>query len=277
MTAMAVMVLLAGAAAPMVARRLDPERARKDAEGALARGEVFSIKGKQVPPGTLHWVIGGVGPPKPDPVEDCFTVETMDLGLLEVVADPGRDRYRFQVEVRHDGAGQQSHVGLYFGYREVGAGDGTRQGRFFALRYTDRVPPAKRVGPDGKPVVVKVAVECRCFADRPGKLYAPHVPVGVGLPIEPTNPFAEPGPWRTLTVEVRPEGVKASWLDDKGNEVTVDEASSALLEKLVRGRKAGSKLLSDVPTEHRPRSGLGLYIFGGKASFRRIVVEPLAP
>src|SRR5262249_45363992 len=69
------------------------ERPRKDAEARLARGEEYEFTGDKGLPGPFKWVLGDWGPPRGNALEGCVTVETFEVGLLQVVADPGSDRY----------------------------------------------------------------------------------------------------------------------------------------------------------------------------------------
>jgi hypothetical protein len=98
----AALLLVAGVLVPVAAYRLDPDRPRKDAEALLARGKPYEFTGHEGLPGPFRWVLGDAGAPRADPLGDCVTVETLGLGLLEVVADPGRDHFRLLAELRHD-------------------------------------------------------------------------------------------------------------------------------------------------------------------------------
>ncbi len=110
------LVLLAGAGL-VISARLDPERPRKQAERTLARGEAYVFEGHKELPGPFRWVLGDPGPPKANVFDRCVTIETLDLGLLELVRDPMCERYRLLAEIRHDGADGASFTGLYFGFR----------------------------------------------------------------------------------------------------------------------------------------------------------------
>jgi serine/threonine-protein kinase len=261
-------------ALPYVTRRLDPERPRKDVEDRLARGQTYELVGAGGLPGPFRWILGEGAAPRADVEEGCITVETFELGLLEVVADPKCDRYRLLVEMRHDEGPGFSSVGLYFAHREV-RGQGARQGRFFALHFADRGTAARQEHDGAKQPLSRVKLECFCFAESPGTVpLSPRAMVG-SQPFSPALPVTGPGPWRTLAVEVRPEGVKALWSPEGGALEEVTSATAQELEDYVAMRKRNQPRLADVPTGFLTRSGLGLYVRGGRLSFRRVKLEPL--
>jgi hypothetical protein len=275
LSAAAALLLVAAGAAPVALERLDPDRPRKQAKALLARGKPYVLEGHEGLPGLFRWVLGDVGPPRANALDRCVSIETLDWGLLEVVDDPGWERYRFLVQVRHDAAGGASFVGLYFGYRERRVGQDGRQGSFYTLSFAERGDRAKaQVGRNGE-LLSAVMLECHCFSDRPGKLLPMHGAIGPGKPFEPADTIGRPGPWRTLAVDVSPAGVEALWSPEGGALEAVQEASAGTLRRYVASRKKFPVAMPEVPTEFRPRSGLGLYVYGGKASFRRVVVQPL--
>jgi hypothetical protein len=94
-----------------------------------------------------------------------------------------------------------------------------------------------------------------------------------------------PGPWRKLVVEVRPDKILPSWWDEKTKKLAPlgqglnDEGLKFVTESL----QQEADKLKDSPAAPRtieaiqPRSGLGLYAFRSKASFRNVAIEPLPP
>ncbi len=123
-----------------------------------------------------------------------------------------------------------------------------------------------------------VRLEGRCFSQTAGDIVAPHGPVGKAELFEPAEPVGRPGPWRTLAVEVGPQGVRALWSPEGGPLEEIGELiAPAALEDCLRRAPLFFPTLRDVPADFKPRSGLGICIFGGKASFRRVVLQPLGP
>jgi hypothetical protein len=114
----ALLALGIGGAVLLLRDHADPDRARQEAETTLAAGKRFVLKGNEPLPGPFRWVYGGAGPPRALPNERGFCVETVGIGLLELVADSNTDHYQFSARVRHDQASADSLVGLYFGCRK---------------------------------------------------------------------------------------------------------------------------------------------------------------
>jgi hypothetical protein len=203
---------------------------------------------------------------------DCFSVLALDTVLWELTDDPGGDRYRFSVEVRHDDSGAASQVGLYFGHREYLPTGGPAQGAFYTLAFADRGARV-RPGPDRRPTGY-VELESRLFEVRPHG-YVPSGPIERKA-FHPEVRANDPGVWRKLWVLVSPDGVEARWAERPGKEEPVySESGRELSQRLTDLQRSIPDELQAVPTDFRPRSGLGLYVSGGKASFRKAVVEPL--
>jgi hypothetical protein len=271
----AALVILGLATAALVLPRLDPDRPRKQAEATLARGKPYVFEGHAGLPGPFRWVLGDAGPPKANVDDDCVTFETLSLGLLELVRDPGCNHYQLLLELRHDGDAGVSSVGLYFGYRDNGAEPRQLKGCFYSLSFADRgVGASTRRDRDGK-ALSHVLLQCHGFYHGPRGLVDPNGPIDRGKPFVPDLPLGRPGPWRTLVVEVAPDGIKTFWGPQGQALEPVVEVSAERLEKYMAARKEFPAELHDIPTDFRPRSGAGIYIRGGKLSFRRIVLTPL--
>jgi hypothetical protein len=94
-----------------------------------------------------------------------------------------------------------------------------------------------------------------------------------------------PGPWRKLVVEVRPDKLLPFWWDEKTKKLeSMGQGLNAEgLKFVTQSIQQDAIKLKDVPSAPRtieplqPRSGLGLYAFRSKASFRNVVIEPLPP
>jgi serine/threonine-protein kinase len=269
----AAVVLVAAVAAPFVADRLDPEYPRKRVERLLARGKPFVIEGHEGFPGPFRSVLGDAGLPKPNAQERCGMVETLGFGLVELVRDPGCENYRFLVEMRHDD-GIVSRVGLYFGYRDDLVG-GIRQGSYYTFTFADKGPGARAERDADDNPVSRVVLQGHSFVEDGQHPYPPHGAVGRGKTFHPINPEGLPGPWRVLVLEVRPEGVQAWWALENAPLESVEKASAREMKDCLEAQKRICRLPAEIPTDFRPRSGLGLYVFNGRVSVRRIVLEPL--
>jgi hypothetical protein len=265
------LLTIAAAAALTVSYYSDPQRLRERLRSDLENGSRYEFAGHERLPGPFVQPVGDTAPLQSDADGKCFSFQTVGTALWELVDDPRGERYRFSAEVRHDESAGPSRVGIYFGHRSHQAGVGGRHS-FYALWFADRGVLAEdgRGQADGK-----VMVQCFYFERRPaGSEFSPHTQVGQTLKFQPVWPFLGPGPWRRVAVEVTRERVKAFWQRPEGVWETVCELGTgdltrAMEEHLVRADPGLTE------GKFSARAGLGLYVHRGKASFRRVVVEPL--
>jgi predicted Ser/Thr protein kinase len=280
--ALAGLLLVAVAVAVAMALRVrapepGPDLPRKEVEATLAAGDPYVFEGGGELPGPFRWVVGEAVPLKSDPVEGCFSWRTLRTALLELVASPGRERYLFSAEVRHDDAAGTSLVGLYFGYREHRTADGRKQSGYFTHLFDERGEVARSPGlrgPDGKPNSF-VSLGCGLFEGRKDQDLTPAGMVGRRRLFRPALPVSEPAPWRELAVKVTPEGVEAFWRNEHGQRERIATVPARELEEALEQVKQANPEMKGIPTAFRPASGLGLFIYRGEASFRRISIKPL--
>src|SRR5262249_28782499 len=116
----------------------DPSRPLEDVRRELAAGRKVTLIGETGPPG---WFKPRTSPADvnvstaPDGV---FSVQTSQLALVELLADPLAERYRFSAEVRHDKADRpEGEVGIYFVYSEYNTAQGTLVHYFCGLSFND--------------------------------------------------------------------------------------------------------------------------------------------
>jgi hypothetical protein len=282
-TAAAVLLLTAAVGMPLVINREeltapDPEQIRREAEATLKAGKPYVLQGDELLPGPLRCVIGTKNALSSNPTEKCVTVETFGLVLIELVADPGQDRYRFSSWVRHDGTGEESYVGLYFDYRERQDGQGLQRAGFYTLSFADRGKATRRdKGPNGEPISY-VLLNSHHYAERPQM--QPYFAGGIispGKAFEPGPAFGPLSPWRKLILTITPEGVEASWQNAANRVERVVTISAAAMKERDAIQRLSTPETVSIPADFRPRRGLGLYVNAGKASFRGIVLEPLPP
>jgi hypothetical protein len=234
-------------------------------------------------PGPFRQLLGDAGPAKVNPVDKCYSLETLGTGLLELVADPGCDSYKLSAEVRHDAAGGDSLAGVFFGFREHHTAGGVRQGSFYSLTFADRGTRATALRRSDGNFYSRVMLHCHLFDERDGKPYVTHTALGKGKEFQPALPYGHPGPWRKLEVKVTPDGINAYWMNDRGLlELVQDAPAGKTLEKYLAERKKFETnfLHRDwvaIPINFSPRSGVGIYVFTGEVSFRRIMVQLMSP
>jgi serine/threonine-protein kinase len=283
----ALAVLAAAALAPLVLRTDGPDKALEVIEGRLAAGERVVLIGASGGPAWQCWEQGGDVGRTTVLSDGSFYVSGRELGLVELVRDPRRERYRFRAEVRHDGhTAGTSRVGLYC-CRRAYPGEGLPKHLFAQLSFDDRQPAAAEwdrlhgARPEGRdrpprPSGNRVFLLPTLAASLDGKAHGSH-------------PFAFPAPelfqpqpdeWRTLELEVTPESVRAWWGEDRRQPVgeLTAQAVRQRVEKeqrLALERDPGHRFLLGIEPRLPPRGGLGLFVTSGSASFRNVEVEPL--
>jgi serine/threonine protein kinase len=281
--ALAAVLLLGAAAAPFALdyfdparpRReaQDPNRPRREAEATLAAGKPLVLKGDEPLPGPFRWVYGGSGPPWRNPNERAINVESVDKGLLELVADPKTNHYRFSAWVRHETAAGLSSVGLYFGYREWKNAQGSRRLTHYVLWFDDR-----GVTKEGK---TSMFLNGELVVDMPNR-----VPIGGHVPFLASKPFPQApmerlGPWRRLEVTIRPDGVEAGWHEVSRQPMELGRVATGQIGNAFRwhldtlAKNAKLPEAATMPSVFHPRGGLGLYVWSGRAVFRDVKLEPL--
>ncbi|MBI1916831.1 MAG: serine/threonine protein kinase [Planctomycetes bacterium] len=259
----------------LVPRARDTEQPRREAEAHLARGLPYEFEGHEELPGPFRWVIGEQVTLVRERGENFFSVP-LTTGLLELVADPGCQRYWFFAEVRHDDSGGPSLLGLYFGHRRHDTAGERKRDSFYTLTFADRGEWARsRKDLNGQPESW-VQLHAHLFEPGPLKEPGPLAAVGREKRFRPALPIGEPGPWRKLAVKVTPEKVEAYWEQEGVLALLGEEpVPAAQFERALEVAKRTSRMMDGVPSGFRPRSGLGLYIHRAAASFRRVVVEPI--
>jgi len=264
LTTAAILLVVVTSVALLAAHYLDPERPRKEVQNTLERRRPYVFKGTEQLPGPFRQVYGKPAPLTRTEQAQHFSVERLATALWELTDDPRCDRYRFSAEVRHDNAGGASLVGLYFGYRKIPVAKGQQRAGFYTLSFADR----------GSGVTLgQVLLEARLLKVPPED-YVAFGPID-GRPFQPALPLREDGPWRKLQIVVTPEGIEAMWEKEPGALERVGFRPAKQMEKALAVLGLSILDLRDVPTDFRPRSGLGLYVSGGKASFRNVTVQPL--
>jgi serine/threonine-protein kinase len=248
-TAAAVLLTLAVGLAVAIAPRLDPDRARREIESRLSRGEAVTLVGETGPPRWYRWsdksTVGAVPPNAPD---EPFQFHSLSGALLVLAEHPGSRRYRLQAEVRHDTAKSSlSQAGVFFCLRHPMDGTGGPVEDFFTLSYSEADENRPNPRAPGEAPRSWLTLYYWRHSLRPGSLF----------PTKATRhdldfsfvpfPHAQPSPWRSLAVEVSPNGVAAFW----------------------DGQRVGT---SSRPID--PDGPLGLFGYNSLASFRNVVLQP---
>ena len=266
----------------LAARYLRPESPRAEIQSRMKKDGRYEFKGTEPLPGPWSWFGKESGKIRSNPEDECFTITTLGIALVELTPDTGCDRYLFSAEVRHDNAvNVASRVGLYFGGRDVGVAGGPRFRSYYSFSLSDRDNPQARDPKDQKGGKAgqepehgaKLRYTCSAADVAADPARVSSLLSGKPVKFPAANPNPNPAPWRTLTLEITPDGVRA--IGPAGEKEKPLDADADFL----RGRQ---KRLADdlstpqgVPVEFRHRGGIGLIVVCGEASFRHVVLKRL--
>jgi serine/threonine-protein kinase len=259
----------------------NPDAALHEIQKDLAAGQAVTLVGETGPPRWFRSVHGGGAVTEPGLNDDVFAIQSLDEAFVELLPDPMVERYRFSAEVRQDKPDEAhvGRVGVYFYHHAYESASAYRPFHALRLEFADEnflqgmpLPPAGRVQLMATLIVAPAGSTEKSPAFGLGSQdFSP----GTGFP----------GPWRKLVVEVRPDKNLQFWWDEKTKKlVPLGKGLNAEGLKYVTNElQKDADKLKDLPSAPRtieaiqPRSGLGLYAFRSKASFRNVAIEPLPP
>jgi serine/threonine-protein kinase len=273
LSTIAAQLLLAALVVPLVLYFADPERRAAQRAAQIDRdlvenrpaviiGEFGAPPRFQLatnPADSQAWV----GP------DGTFTVMSFKIALVQLLADPKRQRYRFRAEVRHDATSYDTEVGIYCLHSAHTTAKGEPAHGFCSLSFNDLWFRRPQQGN-------QVNLMLRRYVEQN------HWPpsLKIGLLQEHFPPAGETAgataPWRQLAVEVTPEEIRATW---EGMVLQAGREEKVSREKLTEEARWLAEYDKDPIPELKarldPQDGLGLFVYKGRASFRRVVIEPL--
>jgi hypothetical protein len=184
--------------------------------------------------------------------------------------------------VRHDNSSTAGEVGLYAARHDFATGSAPLH-RFVQLSYNDihrkrdladraPIPPPKS---QRVPDVV-------CLMPRILMLGGPDNTwdrrLGGVSGVEFTIAGAAGGRWRDLRLTVTPNSVEGFWGDQRVGAISAERIADTYrgdYGQMIAFRPASAAYLNHTPADHRPRGGLGLYLWRGSASFRNVRITPI--
>jgi serine/threonine protein kinase len=243
--------LLLRPATPGVPSQTEEQRRQDEAlaeiERDLAAGKPVTLVGPEGLPRYWRWRTDKNRPPWSGGIR--MEVGSWALGLLELVPDPQRERYRFSAEVSQI-AGQKGHVGLFFMADEVTTPEGPEQA-FRAWTFANQGQFADRTQ----------LLDYR-YRDPNGGRGALNSQFRVWQ-----GKVERGGEFHRLAVEVTPEKVTAYW-----DEQPVHESSRAEEEQAMNSQWADARVRP--PRAFDTRGALGLFVDNSTAIVRNVVLSP---
>jgi hypothetical protein len=230
--------------------------------------EPVTVIGDNGKPARIRWLLGDANVLNPRAPEDPFAFHTFTLSLLEAERNPPKEGYRFSAEIRHVDS-TEGFVGLIFGYSKHETDKATHH-CFGELIFADRGIQAgifkDRAGNPGSRVVLNVH---HYYDPKQGSEENLTDVAGVEARYAAVAPGV-PTPWRQLAVEVTPEKVRVFWEGQP-----LGEQSQEDLAKAEKQLQVIRPHLSEVTPEFGPGQPVGLVVYKGVASFRRVEVRRL--
>lgn len=272
----AVLAIVLGGPDPAEAERVRREAARRKEfleplQRQLAEGQSVVLIGASGGPAWSVWsLVEEEAMQAVAQRDNLFEIDAWKgISLLELLADPQQERYRFRAEVQHSIAPRTGgEVGIYVG----DSAHPTRAGVvhcFAALAFNDGADLGERPRND---VRLRMHMSWR---EPSGRVPYHHMDLGVAMPFEPGGIRDRARPWRPVSIEVTPDEIRAFWGEQL---IGAAERNSGKKRLQLAIDQLPSRMAPEpekVRPEIRPRGALGLYVRHAGARFRNVVVEPL--
>jgi len=198
--------------------------------------------GSRGPPAAFRWAAGQEHSSTwQDRRDGAFVLQAAALALLELRPTPPSPSFRFHAEVRHDSA-PRGEVGLYLAYR-LGEQGGLPAHAFYRLAFADKEEGKLDLGPG---LWTNFLRRERAGLDRP-----------VGAPARPPR-------FRQFGLDITAGEIKVLWETVSVLTMSLDE-----LGTLFRGGGGFPALTREALVS----GSVGLYVYAGRASYRRVELK----
>jgi serine/threonine protein kinase len=249
----------------------DPQRKLEDLQSRLRRGESVTPIGESGDPVWSRWDYQK-GVSGPSPLQDgAFSISSaVEPTLLTLLLDP-QQSYRFSAEVRHEDGDRLSHAGIFFAHSRHAASDGW-QNCFCSLIFDDidALYPHPRTGLKVSRLRFVIWRALEGGASNTGEKILEQAY------FTPTLPWvSRQYVWRSLAVEVRPEGIEVLWESQRFHVSRQEVLDLFAASKYSGPNNPSVDRYPELQPAFTPRDALGLIVDHGRASFRRVRVEPL--
>jgi hypothetical protein len=252
----------------------DQDQALKAIRSQLAEGRTVTLIGDKGEPPWKRWILEEAGVNRPREANGGFSFHSYKFGMLELLPDPPTSGYRFSAEVRHDGS-ESGYVGIYFGHSQQDLTDG-RHHWFCTVRFADKGRNAVMLKDEENQPCSLVRLVLYHHGEAEPAYHTDSTEVKKTF--RPDSLTGKKS-WRQLAVEVTPATFRAYWGPDCFGELPRAELLQRARNLCLSppNLKLPQRKLQLPPEVCVPRHGLGLFVQGGSASFRRVRVQPLNP
>lgn len=214
----------------------DPnEVALAEIQKDLTAGKPVTLLGATGVPRYARWQLGSAPFGKARHSADACYYATINTGLLELLPDPGIDRYRISAKIQlseREKPSPQADVnsnpskdkneppatqikdspadcGVYFSHGFSRGPEGTSSDHMFLVRFSDFDPEREPHKPLKKSEKQPVRFERMTIFHEPNKSPLQFPSAFADVKFDPS--FTRPGPWRQIAVEVTPDDIRAYW------------------------------------------------------------------
>jgi serine/threonine-protein kinase len=262
------------------AYRNNPNRVIGRIETELAHRRPVTLIGEFGAPRWSKWICGGKEGHWFLADDGAFTVQSLPLGLVELLTGTHSGSYRITAQVRHEESDLEGDVGLYLA-RKAYPWAKSDLHFFTQLTFNDVRGDAERlarlpieVRPSRPPRDNVVVLYPRLVSDETMKPFMDWGFLGTSGPrFRPRG--TKKGFWHDLEVTVTPGNVTARWNDHPPFTMTHREIQEGVTRILsAPPSPAGASRPGFIPA-FSTGGGLGLYVRKGSASFRSVTVTPL--
>jgi serine/threonine protein kinase len=279
-----------GATAPWRNPPPAPPDPVEEIRAELAAGRRVTLVGETGLPRWHRWALGPTALGESTAGDRSCYFESMQHSLLELLPDPGIDRYRLTADVRflftkvalgpdgkpHPLGEPATLVGLYVGHAARATADGRPAHFTLAVTFMDHLTPEVRAAG-----ITQASAQLRTSLIL---LHPNAVPedltAGVGRSIRFPPVENPPGAWRRVRVDVSPAGVEVFWATKPDRPLApLAELTAADLNRLyvaARDQAEGKYPGLGLPApDWHPRMPVGIWCRGAAMSVRNVVVAPL--
>jgi hypothetical protein len=197
-------------------------------------------------------------------------VSSRTAGLLELLNISESGSYRVTAEIRQESAFENdANLGIYVARQEwVNAQGG--QHTFARCVFADLGRHATQFADPDRGNGSQVQFGPGLLGPSPLNPARGHFSQTPAMWYAPSGPLNPPGPWRTLSVEVRFTGARAHWSGERVGDCEIGAWRDwfELLPSLHRD-------LAGLGGRESFAGGLGVYVYGASLTLRRFIVEPL--
>jgi hypothetical protein len=267
---------------------LDPGRPLRELERAAIRGPVTLIGPSGAP--AYHQFISGEEKSQIGVARDgSWVVHTRSFCFIELLPDPGRDRFRYSVQIRHDAGlapASAAWAGIYVG-RTPWPRLSQNDHLVTVLALNDIGSPAtslpnlilphaaRRAQPRRHNFVALNPKHIATLVD--GRMDEFMLRGVTGAHFTPARDLGVEQPYRLLEIVVTPERMAGYWDGQATTPLTSTEYGNSVLgyQKHVRSYAPADESVDKIPLTYNARGGLGVYVNLGSVWFKNATITPL--